>query len=93
MNVAIIGAGNVGKALAASAINAGYGVTVSSKYGESARALAEQTGARAAASDREAVEAADVVVLAVPFASVDEVLADMGAQAGWKLVGPEGDAS
>jgi predicted dinucleotide-binding enzyme len=86
MNVAIIGAGNVGKALTGSAIKAGHSVTVSSKNGESARSLAEQTGARAAASDREAVEAADVVVLAVPFASVDEVLADMGAALAGKVL-------
>jgi len=86
MNVAIIGAGNVGRALTRSAINAGYSVTVSSKDGESARALAQQTGARAARSDREAVEAADMVVLAIPFASVDEVLADTGAALAGKVL-------
>jgi len=86
MNVAIIGAGNVGRALTTSAINAGYSVTVSSKDGESARALAQQTGARAARSDREAVEAADMVVLAIPFASVDEVLADTGAALAGKVL-------
>jgi predicted dinucleotide-binding enzyme len=86
MNVAIIGAGNVGKALTGSAIKAGHSVTVSSKDGESARALAEATGARAAASDRQAVEAADVVVLAIPYAAVDEVLSETGAALAGKIL-------
>ena len=86
MNIAIIGAGNVGKALTGSAIRAGHSVTVSSKNGESARALAEESGARAFASDREAAEAADVVVLAVPYGAVDEVLDDVGAALAGKIV-------
>ena len=86
MNIAIIGAGNVGKALTGSAIRAGHSVTVSSKNGESARQLAEETGARAAASDREAAEAADVVLLAVPYGAVDEVLGDVGAALAGKVV-------
>ena len=86
MNIAIIGAGNVGKALTGSAIRAGHSVAVSSKNGESARQLAEETGARAAASDREAAEAADVVILAVPYGAVDEVLGDVGAALAGKVV-------
>ena len=86
MNIAIIGAGNVGKALTGSAIRAGHSVTVSSKNGESARALAQATGARAAASDREAVEAADVVVLAIPYGAVDEVLGETGAALAGKVL-------
>ena len=86
MNIAIIGAGNVGKALTGSAIRAGHSVTVSSKNGESARALAEATGARAAASNREAVEGADVVVLAIPYGAVDEVLGEMGAALAGKVL-------
>ena len=86
MNIAIIGAGNVGKALTGSAIRAGHSVTVSSKNGESARQLAEETGAREAASDQEAAEAADVVILAVPYGAVDEVLGDVGAALAGKVV-------
>ena len=78
MKIAIIGAGNVGKALAGSATRAGHAVTVSSTSGESARAAAEQTGARAAASNRAAVEEAELVILAVPYAAVDDVLASVG---------------
>ena len=67
MKIAIIGAGNVGKALAGSFERAGHDVTVSSAHPDTARAVAEQTGARAAASNRDAVRDAEVVVLAVPY--------------------------
>jgi NADPH-dependent F420 reductase len=86
MNIAIIGAGNVGKALTGSATRAGHSVIVSSRSGESARALAEETGARAAATDREAIEAADVVVLAIPYTAVDDVLSQAGAALDGKVV-------
>jgi NADPH-dependent F420 reductase len=86
MNIAIIGAGNVGKALTGSAIRTGNNVTVSSASGDTARALAEATGARAAASDREAVEGADLVVLAVPYTAVPDVLADIGRALDGKVV-------
>jgi 8-hydroxy-5-deazaflavin:NADPH oxidoreductase len=86
MNIAIIGAGNVGKALTGSAIRTGNNVTVSSASGDTARALAEATGARAAASDREAAEGADLVVLAVPYTAVPDVLADIGRALDGKVV-------
>ncbi len=86
MNITIIGAGNVGTALTGSAIRTGHSVTVSSAGGESARALAEATGARAAASDREAVEGAEVVVLAVPYTAVPDVLAEIGPALDGKVV-------
>jgi 8-hydroxy-5-deazaflavin:NADPH oxidoreductase len=78
MNISIIGAGNVGKALTGSAIRAGHSVTVSSNSGDSARALAEATGAKAAESNRAAAESAEVVVLAVPYTAVPEILNEIG---------------
>ena len=86
MKIAIIGAGNVGKALAGSATRAGNSVTVSSTTGDSARAAAEQTGARPAASSRAAVEEADLVILAVPYSAVDDVLASVGDAIAGKVV-------
>jgi 8-hydroxy-5-deazaflavin:NADPH oxidoreductase len=79
MNIAIIGAGNVGKAITGSATKAGHSVTISSAKGDSAIAAAQESGARAAASNREAVQGADVVVLAVPYGAVYEILAEVGA--------------
>jgi predicted dinucleotide-binding enzyme len=86
MDIAIIGAGNVGKALTSSATRAGHTVVISSSNGDSARAAAEELGAGAAASNRAAVENADVVVLAVPYAAVDAVLAEIGPALGGKVL-------
>lgn len=86
MDIAIIGAGNVGRALATSAIRTGHNVTVSSASGDTAAKLAEATGARAAESNRAAVEGADLVVLAVPYTAMVDLLDDVGASLGGKIV-------
>jgi NADPH-dependent F420 reductase len=87
MQIAIIGSGNVGKALAGSLTRAGHGVTLTASNPDNARAAAEQTGAQAADSNRQAIGAAEVVVLAVPYPAVDAVLDEAGdALAGKVLV-------
>jgi 8-hydroxy-5-deazaflavin:NADPH oxidoreductase len=87
MQIAIIGSGNVGKALAGSFTRAGHDVTLSATSPEHAQAAATQTGGRAAASNQQAVGSAQVVVLAVPYPAVDGVLAEVGeALAGKVLV-------
>jgi predicted dinucleotide-binding enzyme len=79
MDIAVIGAGNVGKALTGSITRAGHSVTISSAGGDSAKAAADQFGARAASSNREAAEGAGLVILAVPYSALDDVLADLGS--------------
>lgn len=86
MNIAIIGAGNVGKALAASTLRAGHSVTVSSSSGDSAATVARETGATAAASNSEAVEGADLVIIAVPYMAVVDLLDEIGPQLAGKIV-------
>lgn len=78
MNIGIIGSGRVGKALAAAATKAGHKVRISANDPEHAKAAAEATGARPAASNRDAIDGADLVILAVPAGKVDEVLAAVG---------------
>ena len=56
MKIAIIGAGNVGSALGASAVKAGHTVSISASKPESAERAAGESGARAARTNREAVE-------------------------------------
>jgi hypothetical protein len=74
MKVAIIGAGNVGKALATSITRAGHDVTISASNPDSARAAAAEVGATAADSNLAAIADASVVVLAIPFVGAgDEV--------------------
>lgn len=78
MKIAIIGAGNVGGGLAAAAVKAGHNVIVSAGNPISARDTAAKAGATAAASNAEAVQTADIVVLAVPHTAVAGVVSELG---------------
>jgi NADPH-dependent F420 reductase len=75
MKVAIIGAGNVGKALATSITRAGHEVTISASTPESAQQAADEVGAHAAASNVDATRGAEVVILAVPFVGAGKEVA------------------
>jgi NADPH-dependent F420 reductase len=77
MRIAVIGAGNVGGGLAAAATRAGHSVVLSASTPGSAQASAGRAGATAAGSNTEAVQAADVVVLAVPGIAVAQVVAEL----------------
>ena len=78
MDVAMIGAGNVGSALARALTRAGHIVSITATTAEKAQRVAGETGARAAGSNREAVENSAVVILAVPSDAVDDVLGELG---------------
>jgi NADPH-dependent F420 reductase len=86
MNIGIIGAGNVGKALAKSGVRAGHTVTLSAKTPEHAAEAAKATGAKAAQSNTEAVKDADIVIVAVPYDKLGEVFRDVGAAVDGKVV-------
>ena len=99
MDIAIIGAGNVGKALATAFTRAGHNVTIASRDPEDAGAVAAATGSTIATSNADAARAADVVVLAIPFASAADVAAEIAEATTGKPVvdvsnrisfGPEG---
>src|SRR3954447_18815184 len=81
MKVGIIGAGNVGGALAAAATKAGHEVTITAATPDNATKVAEQTGATAVGSAGEAARGADVVVLAVPGSVATDVVRDLGDDA------------
>src|SRR3989442_4023030 len=86
MNIAIIGAGNVGGALAKSSVRAGHSVTLSAKDPAHAEAKAKDTGARAVRSAVEAAKGAEVIILAVPYSAVDAVLGELGDALAGKVV-------
>ena len=86
MNIAIIGAGNVGGALAASLTRAGHRVTISARSAESARRAAAATGATPAESNREAVAGSAVVILAVWFANLEDVARELGGSVDGKII-------
>jgi 8-hydroxy-5-deazaflavin:NADPH oxidoreductase len=86
MRIAIVGAGNVGKALSAAAVAAGHDVAVSATARENAEEAAAAAGARAAANNADAVNGAEIVVLALPHAAVDEVANELGPALAGKVV-------
>ena len=67
--IGVIGSGNIGATVARLAVNAGHDVVVSNSRGPaSLAALVESLGPRArAATPADAAEAADLVVVAIPF--------------------------
>src|SRR5438105_13812588 len=86
MKIAIIGSGNVGKALAGSAMRAGHAVTLAASDPAHAEEAARVTKARAAKSSSEAIQDAELVVLAVPANKVDEVVAAIGPEPHGKVI-------
>lgn len=75
MKVAIIGAGNVGKALGTSITRAGHDVTISARHPENAESAAREIGATPARNNSDAVRDADVVILAIPYVGAGEAVA------------------
>jgi len=86
VKIAIIGAGNVGSAIARAAVQTGHAVTLTAARADKARQVAGQVGATAGASNADAVRDADVVVLAVPFAAVTSVAEEIRDAAAGKIV-------
>lgn len=83
MNVSIIGAGNMAKGLAALFAKAGHQVTLASRDAEKARSVARDLGHRVTgAALADVAQAADIVVLAVPYGSAGDAVAAAGGLAG-----------
>jgi predicted dinucleotide-binding enzyme len=86
MQVAIIGAGNVGRSLAGSIAAAGHVVRISSTDPADAASVAATTGATAVVSNTTAVAGRVVVILAVPTASIVDVARALGTALDGKVV-------
>ena len=86
MQIAIIGAGNVGRALATSLTRAGHDVTVAAAHPDRAREAAQASGATAAETSADAVSSSELVVLAVPATALDEVATEIGSKLSGKVV-------
>lgn len=75
MKLAVIGSGNIGKAIGTWAAQVGYEVIFSAKEESEAKTVAAAAGHGAkSASVRAAVEAADFVLLAVPYGAAADAL-------------------
>jgi NADPH-dependent F420 reductase len=77
VNIAIIGAGNVGSGLATALVAAGHEVTVAARTADSAATVAATAGANHALNAASAAAVSDVVIIAVPFAAAEEVARDI----------------
>ncbi len=86
MKVAIIGAGNVGKALGATFSRAGHDVTYAATSESNARTAAEGVGGSTASSPAAAASAADLVILAVPGSVAEAVAAAIATEVRGKIV-------
>jgi predicted dinucleotide-binding enzyme len=86
MDIAIIGAGNVGTALAGALARAGHRVTISARHPEHAAQAADISGAGSAGTNQEAIAAGDVVILAVPGTAFDAIVGEVGGQLAGKVV-------
>lgn len=86
MDIAIIGAGNVGTALAGAFARAGHHVTISATHPEHAAQAAKATGTGSAGTNQEAIAAGDVVILAVPGTAFDAIVGEVGNELAGKVV-------
>ena len=86
MNIGIIGAGNMGQALATASVRAGQAITITSTTAGEAEAVAAKVGATAVASNRAAVADADTVILAVPFDAVRGIVDELGTELDGKVL-------
>jgi 8-hydroxy-5-deazaflavin:NADPH oxidoreductase len=75
MKLAVIGSGNIGKAIGSWAAKVGYEVIFSAKNGANAAAAAQAAGNGAtSASVERAVAAAELVLYAAPYGAAQEIL-------------------
>ena len=90
--ITIIGAGNMARGIATRALAGGHDVTITAKDDLKAAQLADELrgevvgGARISAGGDSAVDGADIVILAVPFAAAKQLAADLGDRLTGKVV-------
>lgn len=72
--ISIIGSGSMAAAISGLAVKAGYSVEVMSRDAAKARALAEQIGTSATTATFGTAPTGDIVVLAVPYSAVLDVV-------------------
>jgi 8-hydroxy-5-deazaflavin:NADPH oxidoreductase len=84
--ISIIGSGSMAAAICSLAAKAGHTVEVISRDATKARALAKQVGAGATTGTFGATPAGDIVILAVPYSAVLDVVKQYGEELAGKLL-------
>ncbi|HEY2655652.1 MAG TPA: NAD(P)-binding domain-containing protein [Solirubrobacteraceae bacterium] len=82
MDITIIGTGNMARGIATRALAGGHGVTLISHTPGKAQVVAGELDGSVQAGDPGSAITGDVVVLAVPYGAIDDVVATYGAQLG-----------
>jgi NADPH-dependent F420 reductase len=86
MDITIIGTGNMGRAIAACAVAGGHTVTILGTAAEKARAVADELSGDVRSGAVGDELQSDIVVLAVWYQAVDDVLGRYGEQLNGKVV-------
>lgn len=86
MNILIIGTGNMGRGIATRALAGKNTVTLYDEDGAKAQALAAELGASVAGDTRDAIGAADIVVIATPYQASLDVAKRLGPSLAGKVV-------
>src|SRR5258706_6642085 len=85
--IAVIGVGNIGKVVAANLVKGNRAVIVASKNLEHAKSLAKELGALATAMEvSAAIKEADIVVMAVWFSAIQELLVKYATELQGKII-------
>jgi 8-hydroxy-5-deazaflavin:NADPH oxidoreductase len=84
--ISIIGSGGMAAAIGGLAAKAGHTVEVMTRNAAKARALAEQIGAGATTGTFGAAPAGDIIILAVPYSAVLDVVKQYGEELAGKLL-------
>lgn len=86
MNFTIIGAGDVGTSIARAVTTAGHDAVIADASEEELQRVPEDIPAAKTTSNREAVDGADAVVLAVPFRAVQDIATELRDDLAGKIV-------
>jgi 8-hydroxy-5-deazaflavin:NADPH oxidoreductase len=87
MKTAIIGLGNIGRQVAQNLLDSGQKVIVADHGRSRAQDFASASGGKAQAlADADAVEQADVIVMAISFDAIKEFLAEYGSKLRGKIL-------
>ncbi len=85
--VAIIGLGNIGKVVASNLVNGNREIIVASHKLEDAKTFANQLGGLAKAAEvATAIKEADIIILAVWFSTIQELIATYAAELQGKII-------
>jgi 8-hydroxy-5-deazaflavin:NADPH oxidoreductase len=86
VEVAIVGTGNVGSALARTLSSAGHDVILTATTSSEAEALAKEVGGQSLGSNVEAIRAAGIVILAVPYEAIASIVEEAGDDLDDKII-------